>query len=211
MADLLIQVLSYFKDPNVAAAVTAVATGFAALASLFAVGVSIYALIVQVRHDRKSVQPIPQIVVGDFENHLRVAIENAGIGPLTISSFKVTDANGDVRKSIIEFMPNISLNFLWDNFVEEIEGRTIPAQDSLEVLSFSGQSVFGNIATVPNFLPETYESIRQALGELTVELKGTDIYGKRLQYCSRKLDWFLRNKEGAVKSIYDEIAVEPLV
>jgi len=157
----------------------------AVLISVFSLIVSIRAMKLQQRHDKKSVQPIPQIIVGDYENRLYVAIENAGVGPLIINHVAVSNVqSNEIKSSIIAHMPDLPYGVYWEDFSERIEGRAISAQKRLVLLEFKED---------PDCKYDGLRNdIRTALGYLLVKLNASDIYGDKLPPCTRRLDWFHR-------------------
>ena len=189
---MLDAILAGLKDPNIAAAVTAVATALAAVASLCAIIVSIYGVLTQKKHDRKSVLPIPQVIFGDYENQIYVKIENAGVGPAILKKIEVKNSTtGQTASSIIDQMPVVGPDFVWDTFVRNFDGRAIPPQQSLLLLKFSGQTRHG--ATINEGSRESaYNQIRMELGGLVISAFVSDVYGDEVPVLRRKLDWFHR-------------------
>jgi hypothetical protein len=162
--------------------------------SVLSLIVSIYALYIQRVHDRKSVQPIPQIVVGDYENKLYVAIENAGTGPFIIDTFHAVHVNSHVAKtSIVELLPSLPNSYYWSTFVERLEGRAIPAQEKLVILELDEQGDPTEFAAIR-------QKMRDAPGFIRLTIKGKDIYGNLLPNCERLLEYFHRMYMGYLNS-----------
>lgn len=159
--------------------------------SILSLIVSIVSLQLQRRHDRKSVQPIPQIIVGDYEDNLLVAIENAGVGPLIINSVQVTNTLTNVTEdSVIAHMKDLPEGVFWSDFTEKIEGRAIPAQTRLTLLELTRPEAWSH--TLTRSFEGLRNDVRTDLGYLRVTVTGSDIYGSKLPNCSRALDWFHR-------------------
>jgi hypothetical protein len=163
----------------------------AVLISLFSLAVSVCALKIQRRHDRKSVQPIPQIILNDYENCISVEIENAGIGPLILNEIRVENTLSKImRPSVIEQLLPLPEGFFWTTFVEKIEERAIPAQKRLVLLEL-------NEPEPPKAGFDTVRrDVRTSLGHLVVTVFGSDIYGSKLPPKVRSLDWFHRLLSG---------------
>src|SRR5665213_941427 len=103
-------------------------TGWTAIAALFVSSVSIIlafcGLMTQRRHDRKSVQPIGHISVGDYENEIFVRLRNDGVGPMIVRVSRVRDSlDGRTEISIVDFMPELPDGYLWKTFVGDMRDR----------------------------------------------------------------------------------------
>ena len=152
--------------------------------------VSVRALKIQRDHDKKSVQPIPQIIFGDYENSLHVAIENAGIGPFILEEIRVRSSLSNlVKSSIVAHLQPLPDGFFWSEVVEKIQTRAISAQKRLVLLRLDEPDT-------PDGFDEVRKDVRTRLGYLTVELAGTDIYGEKRLSCSRSLNHFHRTLFG---------------
>jgi hypothetical protein len=166
----------------------------AAIISLCSVAVAIGALRIQRHHDRKSVQPIPQIILGDYENCIYVAIENAGVGPYVIQSFAVENVMSKITKaSVVELLPRLPAGFYWTTFIEKLEQRAIPAQQKLVLLQLDEPKEGSGFANVR-------QQMRNELGHLRITVSGKDIYGNPMSDCSRLLDYFHRTYLGFLDS-----------
>ncbi len=168
------------------------------ITAICAVVISVCSLIVSVislwrqrQHDRKSVLPIPQIILADYEDRLSVAIENAGVGPLVIQGLDVTHSlSNEVKPSVIAHMPDLPSRYFWSTFAEKVEGRAISAQNRLVLLELVRPD------SIEEKFDQTFDQVRNAirtqLGYLTISVSVADIYGAKLPICIRHLDWFHR-------------------
>lgn len=180
-----------FSNPAMATTVSSIGTIFAVLTSIVAIFMSLAEHTRQRRHDRKSVLPIPQIIVGDYEDALYVIVENVGIGPVLFKRVKVTDSKtGKTAQNLIDLLPELRPNFLWDTFVEKLVGRALGPQSSLVLVGLSEEEFGGLEAEFPTVRDE----IRLALSDLSISIIATDIYGTEVPECSRSLEWFRRKK-----------------
>ena len=181
-----------------ASTVSAVGTIFAIITSIVSIAVSISALKSKSAHDRKSVKPILQVKVGDYEGHLHVRLDNVGTGPAIIASAQFRHPKG-IHSTLLKCVPALAPPFFWDDFVGSIDGRAIPAQGSLELLSFSGASEktgaqYPHLASI-----NARDGIRDALKDVTIIVTYVNIYDEVMPSCIRKLDWFGRDKLGQTK------------
>lgn len=166
----------------------------AAVISLCSLFATIYTLFIQRKHDRKSVQPIPPIVIGDYENCIFVAIENAGVGPYIIRELIVENVYSKIsRSSVIEQLPQISKGFYWTTFIEKLEQRAIPSQDRLVLVQLDEPKIDEGFSQIR-------QQMRVALGNLKIIVNGVDIYGNKMPECSRALDYFHREFFGYINS-----------
>ncbi|MEJ1968443.1 MAG: hypothetical protein WDN03_07410 [Rhizomicrobium sp.] len=168
-------------------------TAFCAVAiSVMSLVVSVAALLIQQRHDRKSVQPIPQITLGDYEDNLHIAIENAGVGPLIIRKLTVEDAiSKEIKSSLIAYMPSLPPEIFWTTFMGKMKERALSPQGKIVLLRLDRPK--NNAVKQPSSHFEGFwNDVRSSLGHLTVVLETTDIYGTKLPECRRSLDWFHR-------------------
>lgn len=151
----------------------------ALLTSVAAFVVSIIFSCLQVKHNRTSVKPIASIVVGDYENLIYVEIRNVGTGPLTINSLIIEADGDDSFKRLIDLFPNIGQ--MWDDFVDDVAGRTIGVKGKLVLLRISPQS------------DEVRRILREKLAKVKVTVKYSDIYKKKQPDANRTLDFFGRH------------------
>ena len=132
--------------------------------------------ILQQRHNKKSIRPIGVIVFNDFEDCIAVTIDNYGIGPLIVKKLTITDGKRE-EDTLLAFMPSIKQP--WSNFVENIDGRTIPVNGSIELIKLAPFDTGAKI------------QVRQALSQLIIRLDYLDVYGTRF-HTSRECSFFRR-------------------
>lgn len=169
--------------------------------SIFSLVLSVVAIIISINtyrsqkeHNKNSVRPILNIVLGDYEDDLYVRVENNGVGPAIVSSINCTcscfrelmSAN-----SLVDLIPyeatvqgknggaNANMHSFTD-FVEDITGRTIPPGGSITLLQ------------IENPKREQLLAFRNFLQECSVEIGYTDIYSSNPWECKRSLDFFGR-------------------
>jgi hypothetical protein len=188
------EALNYLvSKPDVANAIGAIASAVVAIAalilSLISLGVSLAALRHQRIHNALTVRPLAYVMLGDYENQLFVKLRNNGTGPLIVKSIRVVGAPSP-EKPLIDAMPPHPAGVAWTNFVEEFEGRSVPAGGELVLLDLASESS----TSQPKFLAFR-DRVRKVLGEFSIEVEYTDIYGTVLPIASRKLKFFHRMLE----------------
>jgi hypothetical protein len=162
---------------------TAIAALFVSLVSIILTFVS---LSMQRRHNRRSVQPIGHISVGDYENEVFVRLRNDGIGPMIVKTTAVHNSeDGQTQISIIDFMPELPDGYSWTTFIRAMDGRAISANDHLTLVSLEGDPKDHKFASAK-------EVVRKKLSTLRISVEYNNIYGERMEPALRKLDWFSR-------------------
>jgi hypothetical protein len=162
--------------------VTAAMAVLAVIVSFISVILTTWTLYIQRLHDRKSVQPIGHISVGDYENDIFVKIRNDGIGPMIISRVSVKHSKGAAKNALIHFMPD---DISWNTFVDDVTGRAISPAGHITLLQL--QEGLNDAAFIVS-----KRKVRQALSELVIECEYTNIYGEKMPLATRKLSWFGR-------------------
>ena len=142
------------------------------LSMIFSIIFSVF----QLQHNKNSVRPISHIRIGDYENLLFVEIHNVGTGPLSIKHFKAKN-HIEEKNNLYSLMPYIPQP--WNNFTEDIEGRTIPVNGKITLVELEPNS------------EEIKFMIRNSLSKIKIELEYTDVYGKTFRD-ERKLTFFAR-------------------
>jgi hypothetical protein len=165
--------------------INALAAICALLVSFLSILLTFIALWLQRQHNFKSVTPIASILVGDFENKLQVTLKNTGIGPLVIEKFRVAGEQGEMD-DIISWMPSSSTGIHWATFTANIDGRSIPPNESVIILQLMGDPTNKKFAAFR-------DDVRHALSRLKVSLAYKDIYDRRMPIKQRDLKWFARN------------------
>ncbi len=185
----LAEILAFLKDNHeVANAISAMAGAVVALLALLISVLSVFftwrALKHQRTHNSLSVRPLPYITVGDYENAIYVKIRNNGTGPLIVKALSVPGAS-DPSAPLVTNMPSLLPGVAWTNFTGATDGRSIPVGGEMVLLELSDANLGGRFQL-------SRDKVREALGELSLTLEYTDIYGNKLPACSRDLKWFHR-------------------
>ena len=159
-----------------------------ALASLWLTGASVRS---QDKHNRLSLRPLPQIAVGDYDNHLFVKIVNNGPGPMIINEI-VVSGNGRSAGELVSLMPDHPPSIPWQDFVVETKGRSIRSGDELVLLALREDSESDESKSKE--FQKFRSLVRSVLAGLKVEISFTDVYGTTFQPCERALTWFARGE-----------------
>lgn len=175
--------LAFLRDhPNQVTAFIAVCALFVSLISIL---LTFLALILQRRHNFKSLTPIAHIPVSDYENLIAVKLKNTGVGPLIVEQFRASDDNRE-EDDIISWMPNTPEGIAWDTFYESLDGLSIPPNKEAVVIKLSGDSHDTKFV-------QFRDDVRRALSKLKVRVKYKDIYNRNLPEKERDLKWFGRH------------------
>lgn len=165
--------------------------------SVVAVVISIITYRSQKEHNKNSVRPILDIVLGDYEDDLYIRIVNCGVGPAIITGIECTRSYvGEVASSnsLVELMPhkarlqgksfNLTVNMLsFSDFVEDITGRTISPGSGITLLQ------------IKNPARNQIVVFRNYLKDCCVKVEYTDIYNSKPWDRKRLLDFFGRTIE----------------
>ena len=169
-----------FQKPEVLIAVIAL---FVSILSIFLTLVTIWQT---KKHNRLSVKPICHIYPPDRENHIAVIIQNNGTGPLISKSIKVYDEANNIKKYLIDLMPQLPPGLYWSDFSKTENFSILPGGQKV-LLELKGND------EDPEF-KDLRDKVRKRLSEITIEYEFTDIYEQRFPKIIFKLQWFGRVK-----------------
>jgi len=165
-------------------AITALCAVFISLLSILLTFISLY---VQRKHNRKSVKPIANISISNYENLISVKIFNRGSGPLIIKEF-VSEYRNDIKNNLIDFMPDLPENVSWSTYFDKLNEFSILPSESINLLEFR-PDLENNIET------DYRDKIRKVLSEIKVTLKYSDIYDCLMPVNIKDLSWFGRHNK----------------
>jgi len=155
----------------------------ALITSVVSIIVAVFTLRLRKKHYLKSVKPIGDIVCGDYENDIYIAICNNGIGPLLIKRLIVSSSEC-FDENIVAIIPeNIkqALTPHWTDFFYGVKNRAILPKERIYLfrLSFNEKSeIIKHQTHIADF--------RKFLAGLTIELTYTDIYEKQTYRIEKK-------------------------
>ncbi len=164
----------------------------AALTALCAIIISFFSIVIialsfwtQRRHNFKSLTPIAQFPISDYDNLIAVKLKNTGVGPLLVEKF--TSHKGNIQKdNIISWMPKTPKGLKWDTFYDSLDGLSIPPNQEEILIELSG-----------NIKDEIFikfrDKSRKALKDLKIKVQYRDIYNRKMPLKERDLKWFGRH------------------
>lgn len=156
----------------------------AVIVSLGSMMSSIYFSLKAREHNRLSVRPMPYISQPDYENRIAVVVQNNGTGPMVLK--KAEAKTGVHTGHLMDLIPAPPKNVTFTNFNRIVQVRPIRPGDHVDLLDLS---INQNDPAAVRYR----DDLREALGDMTVELTYTDVYGSRFKVYSQKLDWFHRH------------------
>lgn len=167
--------------------VTAGTAVAALIVSLISIILTVVTIAMQRTHSRKSMMPIGQITVGDYENQISVRLRNDGAGPMIVEKVTVTrsDGHGAATLALIEFMPKLPKAYSWTSFVRDITDRPISPEKDVTLILLEGDPADEKFV-------RARQSVRKALSELNIKVEYKNIYGEKMSPVIRNLDWFAR-------------------
>lgn len=140
-------------------------------------------------HNRRSVKPIPFVAQPDFEDEIAVVIQNNGSGSLILQKAQAKSSAQHRSTHLIDLIPTPPPGMFFKNFNRVEQVRAVRPSDKVDLIDVS--------IDVDDPKAVAYRNqLRRALGDMTVELTYTDIYGTHFPVYSIKLAWFQRNLPG---------------
>jgi hypothetical protein len=133
-----------------------------------------------------TVRPLANIIVGDYDNHVFVAVVNNGAGPMIVKSIMISNSPQPLNIALSEALPK---GIHWRHITTDGAGRSVPAGGKLVLVDLHSSIYTG--AYAGKFAAER-DLVRRALGNITVRVKYTDMYNKNQSAAERKLDLFHR-------------------
>lgn len=187
--ELIDHIFVYLSDnqplANTVIGITGLFTAAAALiVAVLALIVSLCGLASQRRHHVRSVKPLPIVTISDFEDSLKVELENNGLGPLVVKSIRVSHGK-ETKPSLHAWMPPLSAGMIWTSAIGAISGRSIAPGGRLSLIELDWNEVEGEIAYTDFILMR--DACRTILRELSISISHTDVYGTRLKAYERQL------------------------
>ena len=172
------------SHPDQASAIAALSGVFVSLLSIL---LTFTALLIQRRHNYKSVTPIASLPIADYENRLAVKLRNNGVGPLIVS--RVIVSNGRrTEDDIISWMPQPPRGLFWTTFYDSLDGLALRPGSEAVIIELNGDR---NNRTFAAFR----DQVRSAISGLTITVEYEDIYGRSMATKVRDLKWFGRHFE----------------
>lgn len=147
---------------------------------------------IQREHNYKSVKPIGQIRLGDYQSKIFIRIMNSGTGPLILKKVLVNGTELKSNEGLIHTLPlELRERIVWTNFTSNYINRAIPVNEDLEMIVWSINSHYENKSE--EFIEADRKEIREELNKIHMKIIYTDIYEHELFEDELKFDWFGRN------------------
>jgi hypothetical protein len=159
--------------------------------AIFAAWVAWHAVMDQID---SAVRPLANIRVGDYENHVFVEVVNNGTGPMIIKSITINNSPQPLHIALWEVLPE---GIRWRHFTGDCADLSVPAGGKIVLVDLSSRTYTG---VDEGKFAAARELVRQALGNITVRVKYTDMYNKNQSAAERTLDWFHRANPRLVPS-----------
>jgi len=173
------------KNPGQTSALVALA---ALCISFLSILLTVVSVASQRKHNRLSVRPLAWISVADYENRLSVKLQNNGVGPLIIQKILVSEGQ-TVKNSLIDWMPNLPPGVVWEMFAQDLQARSLAPGKEIVLIQLAGDPENARFGLARDLC-------RASLKKLTVELRYTDIYNRKMTPATRSLSWFGRHAPG---------------
>ena len=153
-----------------------------------AIGISVYSLHTQRKHNKLTFRPIPVIVTYNYISVIRVMLWNKGNGPLLIKSLKATKGIEE-KKNLIGLMPKIQSGLRYVDFIRDFKDRALSPNDSLNLLEFKIRCDNENGKSMAEY-EIALKTIKDKLNQTIIEIEYTDIYNEVInQKYIKKLDF----------------------
>ena len=152
------------------------------IVAAMAILLSIWSMIVQRNHNRKTYKPIPVLIKSNYNNRVKILLWNKGNGPLFIVSVQ---AQGE--KSLIDLMPAETRKYTFVEYIDSLPGRVISPGENLNLLEFKVQEDSQN-NPVEGYT-EALKKIKQSIHGLIIEMSYTNIYKDKMAFTSQVLDF----------------------
>jgi hypothetical protein len=125
------------------------------------------------------------MIAQDYEDNLCIKLENKGNGPLIIKAFRAIK-KGQIKSTLIEWMPSLPEGIYWSNFHYNFEDTAIRPSESLILIELS-------IDINNKQQRKLRDIIRKELSQIDVELDYTDMYNQPELFPRHSLNYFARN------------------
>lgn len=152
------------------------------IVAAMAIFLSIWSMIVQRNHNRKTYKPIPVLIKYNYNNRVKILLWNKGNGPMFIVSVQ---AQGE--KCLIDLMPEETRKFTYVEYIDSLPGRVISPGENLNLLEFKIREDEQN-KPIEGY-SEALRKIKLSLHGVNIYMKYTNIYKDKMDFISQKLDF----------------------
>jgi hypothetical protein len=153
---------------------------------VIAIFLSLLAIHFEKKHNRQSVKPLAHILLDDSPNGLSIKLINKGLGPMIIKDFIAENKYGNKENNIYYHLPKFKGNkwFSYQYHTKPI--NYIVSKDE----EFSLLEIRGDIRNKNYMDFKMY--IRNILKDLTITIKYTDVYDKKMGDYKKEFTYFGR-------------------
>lgn len=140
-------------------------------------------------------RPLLYIYCGDYENHLRIAMQNKGLGVLMIKSYKIVQSI-DPTKNVSSFYELVKeYDAKLENYTGNMNSEIIKAGEEKELFKainpWKDDTKLEYKKDQEEF-KKMKNQIRKKFKDYTIKVKYTDIYGKKEFNYEKDLGWYGR-------------------
>jgi hypothetical protein len=153
---------------------------------VIAIILSLLAMHFEKKHNRQSVKPLAHILLDDSPDGLSIKLINKGLGPMIIEDFIAEDKYGKKENNIYYHLPKFKENRLFSfQYHTKPINYIVSKDEELSLLEIKG-----NITNKDYMDFKMY--IRNILKDLTITIKYTDVYDKRMKDYKKEFTYFAR-------------------
>lgn len=134
-----------------------------------------------IRRQEMLQRPLVFVRCFDYENEIRMVLQNKGIGPLIIKKYSINDTrNLNISYTgILECLDGIGLKS--DNYTGNQDGLVLAAGDKRELFLLTDSN---------KSFDELKNQVRERLKDMQIEIKYNDIYDQEMPVYKKSLEWY---------------------
>ena len=153
----------------------------AVIISFISVTLTYWTIHIQQKHNKLSVKPIPEFNLS-LVGGISIELQNKGIGPLFCINLITKNTAGIRKNHIKDFLPP-KLHFKKTNFNTLRENFTLLPNETFKLITIS-------IENKDKTQKENRIIAANEIGDLTLQLNYTSMYGETFPIYSKELIWF---------------------
>lgn len=132
--------------------------------SIISIGITLWQMCIQRKHNRISFMPIGKFKYGDYENSLFAKIENSGTGPLIIKKLIISKGK-DEKSNLVDWLSGTS----YTDFVDDFTNKAIAPNKKLYLFNIKPEEL--------NLKETDIKTLRKELKDLRAKIFYEDVYG----------------------------------
>lgn len=146
--------------------------------AMIALLLSLYSICSQIKFNKKSIIPICDVVLGDYEECLFVKIKNVGLGTMIIDSVNCTNLRtGESENILVNLLPDVDQK--WEDFSGALEKKAVSADTEIYMMKICPKN------------DKIRKILRSYLQNISISVEYRDLYDKKYVYF-RELSFFGR-------------------